>query len=176
MTWTGCAKSLTTSRTRRWWRSISASRSRACQIRSAPTKVLPNTTMRGCAGSLTNSASITSLCHRPPVTRRDVSTRLCSKCCSISRRSWRSCCLRSAKSGRRPIRHFCRSTHRAESSCRCLWSSTMPRPAPSLTNIPIATSASQRLLPAAAASCNGSRIGRCVGLRSASITKWPARI
>ncbi len=30
--------------------------------------------------------------------------------------------------------------------------------------------------PAAAASCNGSRIGRCAGSRSASITKWPARI
>ena len=30
--------------------------------------------------------------------------------------------------------------------------------------------------PAAAASCNGSRIGRCAGSRSASTTKWPARI
>ena len=30
--------------------------------------------------------------------------------------------------------------------------------------------------PAGAASCNGSRIGRCAGSRSASTTKWPARI
>ena len=37
-------------------------------------------------------------------------------------------------------------------------------------------SASPRSSPAAAASCNGSRIGRCAGSRSASTTKWPARI
>ena len=30
--------------------------------------------------------------------------------------------------------------------------------------------------PAGAASCNGSRTGRCAGSRSASTTKWPARI
>ena len=29
--------------------------------------------------------------------------------------------------------------------------------------------------PAAIASCNGSRTGRCAGSRSASTTKWPAR-
>ncbi len=34
---------------------------------------------------------------------------------------------------------------------------------------------SPRRSPAGAASCNGSRTGRCAGSRSASITKWPAR-
>jgi lysyl-tRNA synthetase class 1 len=29
--------------------------------------------------------------------------------------------------------------------------------------------------PAGIASCNGSRIGQCAGLRSASTTRWPAR-
>ena len=41
---------------------------------------------------------------------------------------------------------------------------------------PTTASASPRWSPAGAASCNGSRIGRCAGSRSASITKWPARI
>ena len=41
---------------------------------------------------------------------------------------------------------------------------------------PDTASASPRRSPAAAASCNGSRIGRCAGWRSASTTKWPARI
>ena len=78
--------------------------------------------------------------------------------------------------GANPIRRSCRSRRAPASCCRCRWSRTTPRPAPSPTKTPTAKSASPRWSPAGAASCNGSRIGRCAGSRSASITKWPARI
>ena len=45
-----------------------------------------------------------------------------------------------------------------------------------LSRTPTAASASPRPSPAGAASCNGSPIGPCAGSRSASTTKWPARI
>ena len=48
-------------------------------------------------------------------------------------------------------------------------------PAPSPTTIRRPTSASRCRSPAAIASCNGSRTGRCAGPRSASTTRWPAR-
>ena len=63
--------------------------------------------------------------------------------------------------------------HRAAGAGR--WR-TMPRPAPSLTKIRTARTRSPRRSPAGAASCNGSPTGRCAGSRSASTTRWPARI
>ena len=42
--------------------------------------------------------------------------------------------------------------------------------------IPTRARTSTRRSPAATASCNGSPTGRCAGMRSRSITKWPARI
>ena len=61
------------------------------------------------------------------------------------------------------------------SCCRCRCWRTTPRPAPSPTRIRRRRSASRRRSPAGAASCNGSRTGRCAGSRSASTTRWPAR-
>ena len=52
---------------------------------------------------------------------------------------------------------------------------TTPRPARSPMTIPRPGSASRCRSPAAIASCNGSRTGRCAGPRSASTMKWPAR-
>ena len=62
------------------------------------------------------------LLHVGAVRRRAVADVL-----RISKKSWRSCCRRCAKSARRLIRRFCRSTKRPESSCRCRSSRTMPK-------------------------------------------------
>ena len=67
-----------------------------------------------------------------------------------------------------------RSASRA-SCCRCRCWRTTPSAARSPTRSRRRRSASPFRSPAGAASCNGSRTGRCAGSRSASTTRWPAR-
>ena len=80
-----------------------------------------------------------------------------------------------ARSARRAIRRSCRSVRAPAWCCMCRSPRMTSRPARSPMTIPKPGSASRCRSPAAIASCNGSRTGRCAGSRSASTTKWPAR-
>ena len=81
-----------------------------------------------------------------------------------------------ARSARRPIRRSCRSIRRPASCCRCRCIAHDAKAGTITYEDPDTKAAGRRRRsPAGAASCNGSRTGRCAGWRSASITKWPAR-
>ena len=77
---------------------------------------------------------------------------------------------------RRPIRRSCRSIRTPASCCRCRCIGARRQGRHHHLRGPRDEAArSPRRSPAGAASCNGSRTGRCAGSRSASTTRWPAR-
>ena len=134
------------------------------------------TTMRGCAPSSTLSASTTSSPARPTTTRPAGSTR---RCCSVLERYDK-------------VMAIMLPTLREERA-RDLFAVPADLPAHRrgaagadrrarrrgrhhlLRRSGDQRARRRRRSPAAIASCNGSRTGRCAGSRSASTTRWPAR-
>ena len=76
----------------------------------------------------------------------------------------------------RPIRRSCRSARAPAWCCRCR-SIAHDAKAGTISYDDPETEGARHAFPspAAIASCNGSRTGRCAGSRSASTMKWPAR-
>ena len=95
---------------------------------------------------------------------------------ALRRGDGRSCCRRCARSGRRPIRRSCRSIPRTGIVLQVpVLAHDAKRRHHHLRGPGHAGARHRRRSPAGAASCNGSRTGRCAGSRSASTTRWPAR-
>ena len=95
---------------------------------------------------------------------------------ALRRGDGRSCCRRCARSGRRPIRRSCRSIPKTGVVLQVPVVAHDAKPG----TITYEEPGDEGALHDAghrrrAASCNGSRTGRCAGSRSASTTRWPAR-
>ena len=149
---------------------------RRCPIRFGTHPASARTTTRGCAPSSTlrlrlRVRELDRLLHA-----RASSTRRCCACWSGSMKVMAIMLPIIARGARGELFAVPAdlSAHRP-GAATCRSSRMTPRPARFPTTTPRPGSASPFPSPAAIASCNGSRTGRCAGSRSASTMKWPAR-